>query len=958
MLALRPVLLGCLFVVAAQPQSPTVQSDELEQSSFMLGPRNAAGERYYRLRAPLDVLGIAVIGPAALDITITAPDGVSLTLDAIKQRGGSVIESVQEGGNEADFFPGDYLYEIRLPSPELGLYRLRATAKTALSEEGRVFILPLPEGDTEFALRPAPEIQVEYDYIHDAAFVSVPLTVTATVLSRAAPVSGVRVHYRFVEAGDPRTVELLDDGRGADGKAADGVYSATFTPTKEGTLEIYASTTLPESLPQGPHEQAWTIAVEPAMARLLGEPAMVPLDEDGDGRFETLAIETEVEVIEEGEYGWTVFIDYPGRFQGHPHIAISDTRRLAPGRHRLAARTPLVGGLPANAEAWVIVPSAEYPIPALLNPRRVLRGQLWRQNPSQPRPLAPLPSERRARMTQKELEAHEEAAKRAEEFNRQRVHPVLLQVREGLGTTPDLDARSLATPSVRLTGPAKVEAEDGDGDGDLDRLVFSAPLQLGTGVTLKSASLKVGSSFTVFSEVIDSADIHEIRIRILGRKLIENQVDGSVPLRLRLETSHGAVSYSRVAFTPPLPHTRFTSPGPRILSITPSEGEVGQTLQVVVRTRNLQIQPTSGGSLHRRGADGVLREVPMPLIANARVVIEDIPATTQGPAGEDAFYAEIWIPDRTEPGPRTVEVTSNGLKAVLPDGFTVLPFAARFTGGGRAFPLDSDGDGVPDRVAWEFDVESRRAVEVTGHLKLAGGLKVESRDFSIPAGASRIRFVGAPDRLWDKGYPPAAIESVILRVKPYRAVAKLERPTIRVDVDRADFLSVEYSIGGEITSRAVDDDGNGLFDRVVFRVPLDMQAEHSLSQGRVTMRVVSADGKMTAQAHGKLDRFEVGRNVVEVALAGVEVSGAAVTGPLKVSSIAVNANNVGQTTLPVAVTTAVYEAAQFEAAQPQLRRVRRSGRGEEHWPRGGCGVPAPTFVWFQFPNLSPRGLFL
>lgn len=129
-----------------------------------------------------------------------------------------------------------------------------------------------------------------------------PVIITATVRSAATPVTGATVNAVVTRPdGGQGNLILLDNGVAPDAVAADGIYSGVYTNTAQPGF--YAVDVAAEGVYQALAFRRTTstvFAVAPGTASLPGNYADHPIDEDGNGLYEYLEFEVDIQVAEAG----------------------------------------------------------------------------------------------------------------------------------------------------------------------------------------------------------------------------------------------------------------------------------------------------------------------------------------------------------------------------------------------------------------------------------------------------------------------------------------------------------------------------------------------------------------------------------------------------------------------------------------------------------------------------------
>lgn len=142
----------------------------------------------------------------------------------------------------------------------------------------------------------------------DEVLLEVQLTLDKKQLLGATVTATVSPHFLLTNIGKSE-LPLHDDGSDGDRRAEDGVYTAAITPEKPGQIHIAVTATDGEHF-ERVGSMVFDVSRQGAkVVRVLKEEA---IDTDGDGKYESLDIVTEVEVSDaEGSYSLEGFLGVP-----------------------------------------------------------------------------------------------------------------------------------------------------------------------------------------------------------------------------------------------------------------------------------------------------------------------------------------------------------------------------------------------------------------------------------------------------------------------------------------------------------------------------------------------------------------------------------------------------------------------------------------------------------------------
>ena len=233
--------------------------------------------------------------------TLLYPSG-NLDLALISPSGQRYDPTVPSGGavaHEEKAIPGGWLEAYAFSAPESGVWMAEVSAPSVTDPLGKVAY-------AVHAWVPNSPITFSGAVRSPSVHANEALTLTGTVLEDGAPLTGATVTATVALPDDTRhQVTLLDDGLGADATAGDGIYNASFTETSQsGNYRILfrASGTRLAPTPDFSREDFGLATVSRSTSTLSGTFRDQGLDTDGDGLFNRLIVEVDLNVTHPGAY--------------------------------------------------------------------------------------------------------------------------------------------------------------------------------------------------------------------------------------------------------------------------------------------------------------------------------------------------------------------------------------------------------------------------------------------------------------------------------------------------------------------------------------------------------------------------------------------------------------------------------------------------------------------------------
>ncbi|HKI01665.1 MAG TPA: choice-of-anchor X domain-containing protein [Thermoanaerobaculia bacterium] len=226
-----------------------------------------------------------------LDLALVAPSG--RRYDPVTVLGESNVSR-----EEAEI-PGGFLEVYNFNAPETGLWTVEVTAVSVVEPAGTV-------GYAAHGWVENPAITLAAGLKRGSVPAGTPLEITGTVRENGVPLPGVAVAARVGRPdGTVSQVILLDDGQGADTTAEDGVYTGRLSDTGQpGTYRVLVTangTGLPAT-PAFSREDFTLATVSRSTSSISGTFRDRGEDTDGDGLYNTLAVDVDLAVTAAGTY--------------------------------------------------------------------------------------------------------------------------------------------------------------------------------------------------------------------------------------------------------------------------------------------------------------------------------------------------------------------------------------------------------------------------------------------------------------------------------------------------------------------------------------------------------------------------------------------------------------------------------------------------------------------------------
>jgi hypothetical protein len=255
--------------------------------------------------------------------------------------------------------------------------------------------------------------------------------------------------------------------------------------------------------------------------------------------------------------------------------------------------------------------------------------------------------------------------------------------------------------------------------------------------------------------------------------------------------------------------------------------------------------------------------------------------------------------------------------------------AASLTGSYTDAAVDTNGDGHPDVLRVETGVEVAQAGEYTlgGMLVDAGGRRVADATATadLPAGMGTLTldFDGAAVQAGGRS-GPYRLTGVELGSGGAMLDVALDAHTTQ-PYDASQFRPGGAYFVERITDRGIDDDGDGLFDRLAVDVTVRVHEPGSFAANG---RLVDPEGD-EIEWSGTEAYLDPGEHALTIEFEGRRISGQALDGPYRVEDLSVYTDPERPITIRTPHATAAYRWQDFELGAVILGHVSSGGQPVE-----------------------------
>ena len=273
------------MALASSGSSSSPQQTGTVAGALALGE---TGEYPLQVDSPTSAAFSLYYATGDLDLTLVSPSG--RVIDPTEAEADSKITF---GAEES--VPG-YKFEVyELEQPEVGVWTVRVTAKAVENPAGAEGFLVTGWVDSPVSLT----AQMNQSSYHAGEV----MIVEAALQNAGTAVTGATVQARIALPDSSYSdVTLLDDGSGPDAVAGDGLYTAAFSDTTQGGV-YRVLVTADGTTPAVFSRQTLVVAsVSNSSSTLTGSFSDVGNDTDGDGLFNELLVQTQVNIDQAGSY--------------------------------------------------------------------------------------------------------------------------------------------------------------------------------------------------------------------------------------------------------------------------------------------------------------------------------------------------------------------------------------------------------------------------------------------------------------------------------------------------------------------------------------------------------------------------------------------------------------------------------------------------------------------------------
>jgi hypothetical protein len=268
------------------------------------------------------------------------------------------------------------------------------------------------------------------------------------------------------------------------------------------------------------------------------------------------------------------------------------------------------------------------------------------------------------------------------------------------------------------------------------------------------------------------------------------------------------------------------------------------------------------------------------------------------------------------------QITAGIDSAVGSTRFDVTSTLATFTGIVSDSGVDSNGDGLFDRIALQLGV----AVIEAGDYAMIGALEINGK--SVSAGTTLSLDLDSTSV--EISFPADVIKTYLGEDGPYQ-IANVKLTQLAGTTDETDRLADRlvdlgqtqaYTLSGlqrpitliplGLADSATDLDDNGLYDRLTVTFTIDtLTASYYTWSGDVR----STDDQVLGVANSN-GNLVAGANSVTLMFDGHDIGSSGVNGPYLIGNVAAYGNNGGANVADVLGETSLYFASQFEGGTP------------------------------------------
>jgi len=290
-------------------------------------------------------------------------------------------------------------------------------------------------------------------------------------------------------------------------------------------------------------------------------------------------------------------------------------------------------------------------------------------------------------------------------------------------------------------------------------------------------------------------------------------------------------------------------------------------------------------------------------------------------AARDGLYSgelEPSLPGRYAAVADITGTTSNGLSFSRQAAaeFTVVPARSLLTGGFNDMGVDDDGNGLFDRVSIEVEADTLEAGDYRLFLRLGtvgGQSLLRSTDAALPVGPSVLTVDFEADGIQQLGedgpYELASMELLFLGPVGASSADRLQNVGQTQAYLLSEFERPLLALTGATLDQGIDDDGSGLFDRLLVSVEVAV-VEAGLHSWSLRLTDQSLNEIDVAAASGTL---VAGINDIQVRFRGLSIGTFGADGPYLLRDLVLSGPSASLVATDVGQTRA-FLATQFEGA--------------------------------------------
>ncbi|GAB4534180.1 MAG: hypothetical protein Kow0063_17010 [Anaerolineae bacterium] len=330
----------------------------------------------------------------------------------------------------------------------------------------------------------------------------------------------------------------------------------------------------------------------------------------------------------------------------------------------------------------------------------------------------------------------------------------------------------------------------------------------------------------------------------------------------------------------------------------------------------------------------------------------------------------LWLTD--VPNPTKSDFAERELAYVAPNyqtaayGYADFGLAgARLTGAYNSYVVDTDGDGLADALVVETDLDIARAGTYTAQAALYSGQEemVSQATWSGSGPHVRLQFEGLRDTVG-----PYSLQHLHVRNAAGEVTDGISEPYALGDLPELSATPVTLGVAGVVPAEIgatfvitngysdtrVDDDGDGLYDRLVINASVEVEAGEGNKWYRLEGWLVDPNNDLVAWATGESQVLDEGVHALSLAFDGRIIRQHGVDGPYTLVALkAVRGTGYAvMDSVDVAYTTAAYSYESFE--EPRVLPIATilddtMEDGSDNWT-AGASWDLNGHEWFSYDH--------